>query len=461
MSKRNIFVGIFLTAAVALLGAGLFLIGNQHRAFRDHVEFYTEFANLEGIAKGAKVRVDGMDGGQVENISIPSKPSEKFRLKMQLDERLHGLIRNDSVVTISTEGIVGDKFLLIHEGKDESPEAAAKSTLPSKEPFQISKLLDQAQGIMGQAGSTITDLRGRLDGTLDAVTKTVNNTNGVVTNVNGVVTDIRHGRGTAGVLLEDPVTAGNVKQAVLNTKVATANLDTATGKVNDLLTDFQSHQLFDRAQQTIDNANSAAKQLNQVTTEVHTTLQHAFAEDQYGNTAGGNLRQSLTNLNHASGNLAEDTAALKQEFFFRGFFKRRGYDDLSHIPAAPYREGKLFKKLDRRRAWFTAASLFTLDPQGEEIVSPQGRADLDRAVAQMMNLYSTPIILEGYSGAATGAEQLIQSRHRAALVRAYLQVQFHIEPKDIGIIALRDQPPENAGKNSWNGLCLVEMVKPK
>ena len=450
MNKTNLFVGIFITVAVALLALGLFLIGNQHKAFRRHLNLYTDFANVNGINKGAKVRVAGMDAGQVQDILIPSTPSGKFHIKLQIEDRLHGLVRNDSVVTIETEGIVGDRFLLIHEGTDQSPEAARDSTLRGKEPLELSKVIEQVSGVINQANDTIVDVRGKLDGALGAVTTTVNNTN-------GIVNDIRAGRGTAGVLLEDPVTANNVKQIVVNGRQATDNLNVATVRVNDLIQDFQQRQLFARAQGTLDHANGATQQLEQTSQQLNQTLARAFSADQYGEDAGTNLQQTLTNVNQATGNLAEDTAALKQEFFFRGFFKKRGYDDLDHLPIEPYRNGQLFRKLNEHREWLPASVLFTTDPAGNEILSPDGRAQLDQLVTRLSDLYSNPIILEGYAQNGATADQLLESRTRATLIRGYLELHFHVQSKNVGIVALGQQPPTGAGKSSWDGICLVQL----
>ena len=461
MNKTNLFVGIFVTAAIVLFGVGLFLIGNQNKAFRHHLDFYTDFANVDGISKGAKVRVDGMDGGQVESIQIPGSPAQRFRLKLQVDGHLRGLIRDNSIVTVETDGLVGDKFLLIHDGTAQSPLAAADSTLHSKEPFQMAKLLEQASGVINQANNTMVDVRGKLDGALDAVTSTVNNTN-------GVVTDIRHGHGAAGMLLEDRQTADQVRQILLNSKQATANIDTATVQVNDLLNDFQSRHLFVRAQHTLDNANGAAQQLkqasehvNQASQQVNQTLTQAFADDQYGNSAGANLQQSLSNVNQATGNLADDTAALKQEFFFRGFFKKRGYDSLDDLPVSEYRSGKLFKKLDEHREWLASSSLFERDKSGRQVLSPAGREQIDQAASQFHDLYTNPILLEGYAQSGTAGEQLLESRRRATLVRAYLEIRFHLQPKDLGVVALSATPPAAAGRSTWDGVCLVQLAHPK
>jgi phospholipid/cholesterol/gamma-HCH transport system substrate-binding protein len=459
MKNHNVIVGVFITAGIALFGVALFLIGNEHKAFHRHVIFYTNFKNVDGIPKGAKVRVDGMDAGEVESIQIPSSPSQKFRLKMNVEDRLRGLIRDDSLVTVETEGIVGDKFLLIQGGTDRASEAAPESTLQGKEPFEIGKLLEQAQGIMTQAGTTITDLQttmkdvsGRLDTTLDTATTTIRN-------VDGVVLDVRKGKGAAGLLLEDPATAADVKQSIANVRQTTEKLNTTTTRVDNLLADVQTRQLIPKIDDTLVSAKSATQNLDQTSEQINTTLKSAFGEDQYGEDAGANLQQSLTNLNQASGNLTDDTEALKHEFFFKGFFKHRGYDNLDDLPVEQYRAGQIFKKLPESRQWIAAPALFTTNQGGEEVLSTQGRQSIDEAAGQFKGLYDKPLIVEGYASSGSPSEELLLSRRRAALVRNYLQLHFHLQPKDTGIIALSSTPPENAGKTTFNGVSLVSVGK--
>src|SRR5580658_6413962 len=138
MSRRYLAVGIFILAGVLLFTLGIFLVGSRHEAFSRHVLFYTEFADLAGIAKGSKVQVSGMDAGQVTKIDIPHSPSDHFRVQMKVDESLHGLVRTDSVVTVDTEGVVGDTFLTIHSGSPNAAIAQADSVLQSKAPITLS-----------------------------------------------------------------------------------------------------------------------------------------------------------------------------------------------------------------------------------------------------------------------------------------------------------------------------------
>ena len=457
MKTPNVLVGVFVTTAILFFGAALFLIGNEHKAFNRHVAFYTNFRNVDGLPKGAKVRVDGMDAGEVESFQIPSSPGQKFRLKMTIENRLHGLIREDSLVTVETEGLVGDKFLLIHSGSERAPEAPPESTLPSKEPFEIAKLLEQAQVIMNQAGttinavqSTIKDVNGRLDTTLDTATNTIRD-------VNGVVRDLRTGKGAAGLLLEDQATATDVRESIANVRQTTEKLNISSTRIDNLLADVQSRQLVPKMDDTLNSAKSATQNLDQTTQQINTTLKSAFARDQYGEDAGNNLQQALTNINEASGNLSDDTEALKHEFFFKGFFKHRGYDNLDDLPVEQYRAGQVFKSLPESRQWIAAPSLFTIDGTGGEVLSAKGRQIIDQAVGQLREIYGTPLIIEGYASVGSQSEELMQSRRRATLVRNYLQLHYHLMPKNTGIIALSRTPPQDSGKSTFDGVSLVRI----
>jgi phospholipid/cholesterol/gamma-HCH transport system substrate-binding protein len=457
MKNHNVLVGVFTTVGILLFGVALFLIGNQHKAFHHHIIFYTNFQNVDGLPKGAKVLVDGMDAGEVLSIQIPSSPAQKFRLKMNVDEQLHGLIREDSLVTVETEGIVGDKFLLIHNGTEHASLAPAQSTLQSKEPFEMTKLLEQAQGIMTQAGTTLNGLQGTMTDVNRHLDTTLDTATGTMRNVDSLVLDVRNGKGAAGLLLEDKATAADLKQSIANVRETTEKLNGTSARIDNILSDVQSRQLIPKMDDTLIAARSASQNLDQTSQQINTTLKAAFGQDQYGEDAGTNLQQSLTNINQATGNLTDDTEALKHEFFFKGFFKHRGYDNLDDLPVQQYRAGEVFKSLPETRQWIPAASLFTNDGSGEEVLSPQGRGNIDAAVGQLKEIYGKPLIVEGYASGPSPSDELLQSRRRATLVRTYLQLRFHLQPKNTGVVALRSTPPNATGKTTFDGVSLVSV----
>jgi phospholipid/cholesterol/gamma-HCH transport system substrate-binding protein len=446
-------VGVFVLSAVALFTIGLFLIGNRQEAFVHHIDFFTGLKNVNGLAPGSKVRVSGFEAGQVTSIEIPNQPSEKFRLKMHVDDKLRQLIRDDSFVTVESDGLVGDKFLLIHQGTEQQQEAAAGTTLPAKEPIELSAVIEKATGLIDQANSAIGDIKTKADGTLDAITATVNNTN-------GIVTGIRQGKGMVGMLLNDEQQVTAVKNAIGNVQQASANLNQVTVQAKQVMTDFQSRDLFAKAQDTLNNTKEASGQLAQASQQVNLTLTDAFGPDRSGENAADNIRETFSNINLATANMAEDTEALKHEFFFRGFFKKRGYYSIKDLTPEQYRSNPYFNNQKNQRAWLNAADAFVKDSKGIEILSPAGEQEIDQIVGSAKDsVTSDEIIVEGYSNQASAADEMSTSRSRSLLVARYMEKRFHLSPQNIGLISLNAAAPSSSGKESWDGACVV-LVPP-
>ncbi len=461
MMKKNLLVGLFVLSALVLFAIGLFLIGSRHNAFDRHMEFYADYSNLNGLAKGAKVRVAGMEAGQVVGIQIPSSPSSRFRVEMQIDAKLHGLVRTDSLTTIGTEGVVGDTYLLIHAGSPQAPAAADLSTLPTKEPFDFDALLEKGNGVINDADKTIKDTDKTITQLGGGLQKTLGQTDTTIANVNDVVAGIKQGRGAVGLLLRNPQFAGEVQQTVDNAKQATGSLAHASGQADQMISNLQSRNLPQKVEDTLNSAKDATAQLDATSQQLHQTLTEATAPDSQGNTAGANLRDSLANANAATANLSEDTEALKHEFFFRGFFKKRGYYTLSDINPVKYRNDKLFTNALNQRFWLSADELFETGPDGTEQLSTSGQAALDDAVTgDDGSAILQPIVVEGYSNSADQATQVAVSRRRSILVSRYLQKHFLIDPQNIGFVGLAGTPPATAGHAGFNGVC-VNVLRAK
>jgi len=448
-------VGVFVLSAVLLFSVGLFLIGNRQKAFAHHVDFFTSLNDVNGISPGSKVRVSGFDAGQVTGIAIPDQPADKFRLKLQVDSKLHGLIRDDSFVTVESDGLVGDKFLMIHEGSDQAPEAAIGATLPAKEPIELSAVIAKATGVMDQANSAIGDIKVKVDGALNAITTTVNNTNALVTGV-------RSGNGTVGMLLTDQQTANNVKDAVGDAKQAAANLNQVTVQAKQVMADFRSRDLFGKAEATLNNTKDASRQIAQASQQINLTLNNALGPDRSGENAAQNIRETFSNVNLATANMADDTEALKHEFFFRGFFKKRGYYSLSDLTPDQYRSNSFFDNPKNRRTWLDAADAFAMDSNGYEVLSAAGEDEIDQVIgANEDSVIDQPIIVEGYSDQASAANDMVMSRSRSLIVARYLEKRFHLSDKNIGVMPLNATPPPSSGKNSWDGACIVLVANAK
>ena len=151
-------IAAFFILGLTLFAVGLFLVGDRHKAFSHHVDFYTDLANVDGLNPGVHVLLNGFDAGQITKVEIPQRPTGKFRLKLHVGSKLKHLIRTDSVVTVETDGLVGDKFLLIHSGSDGAQPISDGGTILGKEPIEFSAILQKVSGTIDQANTTITDV---------------------------------------------------------------------------------------------------------------------------------------------------------------------------------------------------------------------------------------------------------------------------------------------------------------
>jgi phospholipid/cholesterol/gamma-HCH transport system substrate-binding protein len=453
MSRRYVAVGIFIVAGVTLFALGIFLVGSRHEAFSHHLMLYTEFANLDGVTKGSKVQVAGMDAGEVTKVVVPPSPDGRFRVQMKVDEQFHGMVRTDSVVTVDTEGVVGNTFLTIHTGSPNAPIAQADSLLPSKPPVNVSDLLTNGLGVINDADATLKQVTGKLNAALDG-------TNEAIGNANDLLVGLKEGRGAAGMLLRDEKMAGQIRETLSTVQSTTTNLKQASVTVSSIVADIQQRQLPQKLDDTMTQVKSASTQANATIEQVHQSLAQALGPDANGVSAGQNISQSLGNVNVATSNMAEDTEALKHNLFFKGFFKQRGYYNLSSLSPLEYRRNRLFASPNNSRIWLRADSLFLSGSNKSEELSEAGKRAIDAAVVSFGDsIFKHPIVVEGYSDAAAPADALSYSYVRAQIVRNYLQARYPFEAKNVGIMPLSTTPPTGLGYEQWSGVCILIAEK--
>src|SRR5260370_14068003 len=226
-----------------------------------------------------------------------------------------------------------------------------------------------------------------------------------------------------------------------------------------MASDIRSRGVPQKVDETITSAKDAAANIHETSKQVRETVASATEPDEQGVDAGTNVKESLSNANTATGNKADDTEALKHNFFLRGFFPHRGYYNLKNISPETYRKDRVFSDPANERAWIPAAELFIKDDSSNsETLSTGGRELLNAAIAQDGgSALNHPIVIEGYSDGADPADQMSSSRNRAILVREYLQTQYQVDPNKLGIVAMRNSPPKGVGHYHWDGVCVVVL----
>jgi phospholipid/cholesterol/gamma-HCH transport system substrate-binding protein len=178
-------LGAFIIATLAILVAGIFIIGDRQYLFTSTYRLKAQFHTVAGLDTGAEVRVGGVHCGSVRSIELPSKPSDKITVLMDLERSTHEIIKQDSVADIETEGLLGNEFVAIS--------------------FGSAKGLNVRDGdtIGGQPPLVIADLIRKTDGILDSSQEALDNITVATANLSSISVKINQGQGTIGALVND------------------------------------------------------------------------------------------------------------------------------------------------------------------------------------------------------------------------------------------------------------------
>jgi outer membrane protein OmpA-like peptidoglycan-associated protein len=145
--SRAFRLGIFIAATLLILVTGVFIIGNQRFLFRRTYRIGADFQNVAGLNNGADVQVGGIHLGTVKYISLPSDPSGKLTVLMDMASSTKTIIRRDSLATIKTEGLLGNKYVEISFGSEKAPNIENGDTIKGETPVDFS---DAALATMNQ-----------------------------------------------------------------------------------------------------------------------------------------------------------------------------------------------------------------------------------------------------------------------------------------------------------------------
>src|SRR6185437_66439 len=118
VSKRMA-VGLFITIGLAILLVTVFTIGGQHKAFVKSIRLHILFDNVQGLQTGNNIWLSGIKVGTVKSIAFYG--NSQVAVILAVDKKAQPHIRKDSKCRISTDGLIGNKIIVIDGGSDASP----------------------------------------------------------------------------------------------------------------------------------------------------------------------------------------------------------------------------------------------------------------------------------------------------------------------------------------------------
>lgn len=233
--KFKIRLGLFVAGGLALFIFAIFIIGKQKNLFNPVFELTSKFRNVSGLQVGNNVRFSGITVGTVDDIIILNDSTVQVKLLVKEDVRR--FIKTDCIMAIGSEGLIGDKLVIITQGSFDAPVVKEGQELASKEPVET-------------------------DAIMASLKVTAGNVEIISQQVAEIMININSGKGTIGRLIQDSTIAENLRETMLNLKTSSKGLDEnmEAAKHNFLLKGYFNKKEAAAAQQVEDSLKAAKKQ---------------------------------------------------------------------------------------------------------------------------------------------------------------------------------------------------------
>lgn len=142
-------VGIFVFLLLLLFVTLVLTIGIRARLFEDQYPLRAAFRDIQGLVVGAPVRLAGLTVGSVQRITFSADLADpRIHVDVAVDRRFQSRIREDSMATIGTMGLVGDKVFEITVGSERANVLQPGELLKSDEPIDFTRLVSQGGEVM-------------------------------------------------------------------------------------------------------------------------------------------------------------------------------------------------------------------------------------------------------------------------------------------------------------------------
>lgn len=228
--------GLFVVVSLALLAAIVFLIGKHQNLFNRTFSVQANFRNIAGLKEGNYVRFAGIDIGTVDNIAVANDTTVQVWLSLR--KNMQPYIKSDAIASIGSDGLMGDKLILITPGTSDAAFVKDGGTLKSSNPLDIDRIMNNLTRISDNA---------------EAVTGGLAN----------IVTRINNGEGTIGRLVADDKLANKMENTLQKTTETVGTIKKTANSVNDnmeaakhsfLLRGFFKKKERQRIKDSIENA---------------------------------------------------------------------------------------------------------------------------------------------------------------------------------------------------------------
>lgn len=199
-------LGIFTTVMVLVL-AGLVVVFSEYRS-GDYERYNADFTDVSGLESGDKVRIAGVEVGQVSKVELAEENTARVRFSVAGNQIVH----QSTEAVVRYENLTGDRYLELKRGEGDQAPLEPGGTLPlsqtapaldldallggfrplfkALDPAQVNQLSESIVKVFQGESGTIQDLLASTSSLTQALADRDQLIGDVITNLNAVLTTV-------------------------------------------------------------------------------------------------------------------------------------------------------------------------------------------------------------------------------------------------------------------------------
>jgi phospholipid/cholesterol/gamma-HCH transport system substrate-binding protein len=234
-------LGMFVIIGLALFVTTIYFVGKQKNLFGSTFELNSKFNSVNGLEVGNNVRFSGINIGTVEEIEFLTDTS--VVIKLVIKEEVRKYIKKDAIASISSDGLMGDKVLVISSGKNSKVIVEDNDNIASKQAIEMEDLMVSVKKSVDNAGVITAQLA--------QFSYSMNNGNGALSKL---VSDEEFGNSIKNMV-------ANLENSSNEFKKFTIKMNDGKGALSKLVSDEKMGRMIDS---TLTNVKTGTEGLNEV-----------------------------------------------------------------------------------------------------------------------------------------------------------------------------------------------------
>lgn len=305
-NRRVVIVGIVIALGLLIFLLGVFTLGGQKNTFSATFQVKAVFNDVNGLQKGNNIWFSGVKVGTIRSINFD--PNARVIVSMSVDDDVQRFIHTDAHAKVSSDGLIGNKIIVIYGGSATAPIIQSGDTL-------------SVEHITG------------MEGLMDTLQQSNRNLLAITNNFRVISNQIIAGEGSLGRILTQNDMANSLQSSLNALQSATRSAEALTANINTFSAQLNRPGNFanDLVRDTIimRRLRSSVTQLQAATHDVQAVTNHL--NDQASPVgvllndpeAAANLQTTLRNLNMGTAKFDTNMEALQHNFLLKGFFKKK------------------------------------------------------------------------------------------------------------------------------------------